>query len=185
MSTDPRFRYHPDPVATGSAEPSAGSDTVCSVCRSSSEQRYTGPVFGRQAEWLCLGCIASGEAARALAIDGDPAEFTDAGWGVPEDVPAAVVDEIAQRTPGFTAWQQEHWMYHCSDGAAYLGPAGWDDLTADPEATAMLREELREAGQDGATAEELLQRMSRDGEAMAQLFRCLHCDTHLAYVDLA
>ena len=32
-----------------------------------------------------------------------------------------MLDEITQRTPGFTGHQQEHWLYHCGDGAAFIG----------------------------------------------------------------
>ena len=41
----------------------------------------------------------------------------------PDDVPGRVLDEIAERTPGFNGWQQEHWLYHCADGAAFIGHA--------------------------------------------------------------
>lgn len=99
----PTFSYHPDPVATGSAEPSA--------------------------EVLCLRCIADGRAAAALGVaEDDPAELVDAGWGVPDEVPPEVVVEVSQRTPGYIAWQQERWLYHCADEhLAGLDPDG--DLT--------------------------------------------------------
>jgi uncharacterized protein CbrC (UPF0167 family) len=60
-------------------------------------------------------------AARRLARPDGPAEFTDVGVGVPNDVPQAVLEEVSQRTPGFLGWQQERWLYHCSDAAAFLG----------------------------------------------------------------
>lgn len=46
-----------------------------------------------------------------------PAEFSDA-VDVPDGVPLHIVEEITRRTPGFTGWQQESWLYHCGDGAA-------------------------------------------------------------------
>lgn len=122
----PTFSYHPDPVATGSAEPSA---EVCDVCREPAGLRYTGPVYGKQADVLCLRCIADGRAAAALGVaEDDPAELVDAGWGVPDEVPPEVVVEVSQRTPGYIAWQQERWLYHCADEhLAGLDPDG--DLT--------------------------------------------------------
>jgi uncharacterized protein CbrC (UPF0167 family) len=39
----------------------------------------------------------------------------------PTDVPREVLEQIARRTPGFSGWQQEHWLYHCGDGAAFEG----------------------------------------------------------------
>ena len=65
---------------------------------------------------LCPWCIADGSAALRLRI-----EFTDVGDDVPDDVPGGVLDEITERTPGFNGWQQEHWLYHCGDGAAFIG----------------------------------------------------------------
>lgn len=73
-----------------------------------------GPVYSAVADdpIICPWCIADGSAARMLQ-----AEFTDAGSGVPDEVPIEVVDEISHRTPGFSGWQQEHWLYHCDDAA--------------------------------------------------------------------
>ncbi|MEU4604252.1 CbrC family protein [Kribbella sp. NPDC023972] len=67
-----------------------------------------GSVFGRQADEVYFGCIASGTAAERLGTPHGPAEFTDIGWGMPDNVPAAVLDEIAHRTPGYVAWQEPH-----------------------------------------------------------------------------
>ena len=36
-------------------------------------------------------------------------------------MPGRALDEIAERTPGFSGHQQEHWLYHCADGAAFVG----------------------------------------------------------------
>lgn len=74
--TQPRFRYHPDPVATGSAVPTVEACVLCGVERG---WRYAGPIYGRQAAVLCLHCIASGEAARALTGAADfSCMFTEA-----------------------------------------------------------------------------------------------------------
>jgi uncharacterized protein CbrC (UPF0167 family) len=59
--TERVFRYHPDPIATGSAVPERH---VCGVCGVQREVRYTGPVYGRQLSSLCLHGIASGRAAQ-------------------------------------------------------------------------------------------------------------------------
>jgi uncharacterized protein CbrC (UPF0167 family) len=37
----PRFRYHPDPIATGSVVP---SDATCALCSEARGYIYTGPV---------------------------------------------------------------------------------------------------------------------------------------------
>ena len=65
---------------------------------------------------ICPWCIADGTAAARFG-----AAFTDAagvgGYGDWDDVPPSVVDEVSQRTPGFTGWQQERWWTHCGDAA--------------------------------------------------------------------
>jgi uncharacterized protein CbrC (UPF0167 family) len=180
MKEMPVFRYHPDVVATGSAVP---SELPCELCNKVTGLRYKGPIFGHQADNLCLACIASGEAARRLARPDGLAEFTDVGWGVPDDVPARVVDEVAHRTPGFYGWQQEHWLYHCADAAAYLGMAGFDQLRHLPDALESLRSEGRTLGQDAAAVEQWIRRLDVDGDMNAYLFRCLQCGSHLAYSD--
>jgi uncharacterized protein CbrC (UPF0167 family) len=179
--TQPRFRYHPDPVATGSAVPTVEACVLCGVARG---WRYVGPIYGRQVDVLCLHCIASGEAARALTVGADlPCMFTDA-TDVPRGVPLAVVEEVTQRTPGFDSWQQPSWRYHCGDGAAFLGPAGYEELRVHPDALEMIRDELHGLGWPADQADEMLRRMDRTGEPTAYLFRCLHCGVHLASWDI-
>ena len=110
----PGFRYHPYPLATGSV---VESDATCAACGKTRGYVYTGPVYMQdEPEALCPWCIADGTAAETFG-----AEFTDFGVGVPDDVPREVLEELAFRTPGFSGWQQERWLYHCGDGAAFLG----------------------------------------------------------------
>ncbi|WP_433534379.1 CbrC family protein [Micromonospora sp. CA-249363] len=179
--TQPLFRYHPDPVATGSA---VSTDEACVLCGVERGWRYVGPIYGRQADVLCLHCIASGEAARALTGYAEfPCMFTDT-VDVPSEVPFAVVEEVTQRTPGFHSWQQPYWLYHCGDGAAFLGAAGYVELRAYPDALEMIGEDLHRLGWPADQADEILRRMDRSGEPTAYLFRCLHCDAHLASWDI-
>jgi uncharacterized protein len=94
------------------------SDVTCLACGAARGYIYTGPVYAVEelVESFCPWCIADGTAAERF-----DAEFTDVGSYVPDDVPPEVLDEIAHRTPGFSGWQQEHWLYHCGDGAAFEG----------------------------------------------------------------
>jgi len=111
----PHFRYHPDPVATGSV---VESDVVCAACERARGYVYDGPVYGESADdpVICPWCIADGRAARVLGV-----ELTDVGIEVPAGISDAVLEELSTRTPGFTGWQQEHWLFHCDDAAAFLG----------------------------------------------------------------
>jgi uncharacterized protein CbrC (UPF0167 family) len=108
----PTFRHHPDPVATGSIEASNGT---CPCCEQARGFAYVGPVYAEgEVEGLCPWCIADGSAAERFG-----AELTE----VDGDVPEPVLVELTTRTPGFIGWQQERWLTHCGDGAAYLGKA--------------------------------------------------------------
>jgi uncharacterized protein len=174
------FRYHPDPAATGSAVP---GPEPCEVCGEPARLTYVGPIHGDECDVLCLACIGSGRAASALADDAGPAQFTDV-TDVPRDVPAEVVDELSHRTPGFFAWQQEHWLFHCADAAAFLGRAGYDRLREHPDALDMVLADLRRLGYAEERARRTAATLHVDGDATAYLFRCLHCGRHLAYWDL-
>ena len=174
----PAFRYHPDPVATGSVVP---SDAVCECCEQARGVVYTGPVYGPgDVASLCPWCIASGEAHERF-----DATFND-GTDL-HDVPHQVRAEIEERTPGFTGWQQERWLSHHGDACAFLGPAGHSELEAYASADLVrsLQDDLGwpddafadyygDLGTDGATS-----------TATAYVFRCLHCGTLLGYSDFA
>lgn len=181
----PFFKYHPDPIVTGSA---VFVDHVCSVCGEHREARYGGPSYGHDAQSLCLHCISSGAAERTLAMTLDDGVavrlplFSDA-VEVPRNVPRAVVDEITLRTPGFSAWQDAFWLYHCDDGTAFLGRAGYRELEPFPDALDSLRASVRSLGWSEVDKERFLRDLDRDGVATAYLFRCLHCGTHLAWWD--
>jgi uncharacterized protein len=93
----------------------------------------TGSVI--ESNGTCQACRrADGTAAEVLAF-----EFTDVGVGVQDDVPRAVLEDLAFRTPGFSGWQQEHWLYHCRDAAAFPG-------ADDREATTTYRFRCRHCG---------------------------------------
>jgi uncharacterized protein CbrC (UPF0167 family) len=174
----PQFRYHPAPLDTGSIKP---SENACECCGRARGHVYDAPVYSTdEVEVLCPWCIADGTAARRF-----DAQFTDVDASGIENVADATIREITERTPGFRGWQQEHWMFHCDDGAAFLGLAGAAELERVPEAVAML---LHENDQFGWTPDEsaaYVAGLHVEGDATAYLFRCLVCGTHLAYSDMA
>lgn len=113
----PITKYHPDPVATGNVR--AADSTPCLCCNRIRGYIYTGPAYSERFHHLsgalCPWCVADGSAAKRFQ-----AEFTDIG-AIDADLPADVLTELATRTPGFDAIQQETWLAHCDDAAAYLG----------------------------------------------------------------
>ncbi|MEV0170975.1 CbrC family protein [Streptomyces sp. NPDC050803] len=175
MSADlPAFRYHPDPVTSGSIR---ASTEKCECCHRSRGWIYTATFYtahdigGRFCPW----CIADGSAAERYE-----GEFADA-YGL-KDVSEETLHEVTRRTPGFHAWQDPHWLVHCQDAAAFLGEVGHEELAAHPEALDQLRLDLRLGGWHDA--DQLDRFLTHLGEAAtAMLFRCTSCGTHLAYVD--
>lgn len=175
----PRFRYHPDPLASGSI---AHSDATCQNCDRARGYIYTGPVYARDEldEAFCPWCIADGSAAA-----GFDAEFVDAagigGYGSWDRVPPEVIAEVSRRTPGFSGWQQERWWTHCGDAAEFLGPAGQTDLLERwPEAIEAIR---AESGHTGTSWEAYFAALNRDHGPTAYIFRCRHCGRLGGYSD--
>lgn len=176
----PTFRYHPDPLATGSV---IASDAQCASCRQSRGFLYGGPMYSKSENdpKVCPWCIANGQAHRVLG-----AEFTDSdgvgGHGSWDSVPAHVVDEVAFRTPGFYGWQQERWWTHCGDAGLFLGRAGAADVVAYGPVTA---EHLRcDLGWDaGSQFDDYLKSLSAEGQPTACLFRCRVCGEVGGYSD--
>src|SRR6185369_4098955 len=132
----PTFVYHPDPVATGSV---VRAEVVCACCGQVRPFGYVGPVFTAETMdgRLCPWCIADGSAAGRF-----DAVFTDVYWSVPADVSDEATEVVLRRTPGFSGWQQEHWLHHCGDAAEFHGPVGASELAEFPDAIDRLRAEL-------------------------------------------
>lgn len=175
----PKFDYHPDPIATGSVIP---SNAICDCCGQAHGCIYDGPVYtGEEVDAVCPWCIASGAAHAELG-----AAFTDVdgigGYGEWEKVPAAVIDEVAHRTPGFSGWQQEQWWTHCGDAGVFLGRCGLAELEAlGPGAVAAIRESAGIA--EGSRLDEFMAALDMDGSPTAYIFRCRKCGKFGGYSD--
>lgn len=175
----PTFRYHPDPVKSGSV---VESDGECRVCGKSRGYIYTGPVYSEDEldEQICPWCIADGSAHEKF-----DATFVDAeAFG--EDAPGHAVEEIAERTPGYNAWQGEQWPCCCGDATAFLQPAGIRELRQqyDWEGIAITHI-VQEMGISGGAARRLLESLDRDKGPTVYLFQCLKCNRlHLSIDQL-
>lgn len=174
----PVFRYHPDPVASGSIVASGGE---CVCCNKRRGFIYTGPAYceAELDQALCPWCIADGAAHETFG-----ASFTDEAQ-FPEDIPRDIVEEVAFRTPGFSGWQQERWLACCGDAAAFVEPAGRTELRAryahlHGALMTYICEELLIAGSE---AEGSLNLLDRDAGPTAYIFRCRHCGTMPVYID--
>ena len=182
MDTLPTFRFHPDPLGTGSVQP---SDEECTVCGQVRGHIYVGPVYAEDEyeECICPWCIADGSAHKRLeAMFHDPDSIGGVGGRDWDRVPPASVDEIALRTPGFSGWQQERWWSHCGDAACFIGRAGHAELQrAGPTAIAAIREDA------GRMSDEewdwFFRALHKDMGPTAYLFRCLKCSAIGGYQD--
>lgn len=179
MSALPAFRYHPDPLRSGSVE---ASDADCRCCGRARGYVYTGPVYAAVNDLdgaLCPWCIADGSAARKF-----DASFVDAE-AFPEGLPEAIVEEVSLRTPGYSAWQQEAWPVCCDDAAAFMRPAGIDDIRRDQREleAQLLSHIIYEMGISGGAATRLLDSLKRDHSPTAYLFRCPHCEMFKFHID--
>ena len=175
--TLPGFRYHPDPIASGSV---IESDTECRCCERARGFVYSGPVYSEEdvGDELCPWCIADGSAHERF-----DATFVDSE-AFAEDVPDAAFDEITERTPGFDTWQSEVWPVCCGDATAFVAPEGAAELRESGLEGAAMSHIVYELGLSGSAATRLLDSLNRDTGPTADVFRCLTCGQARLHVDM-
>jgi uncharacterized protein len=118
----PHFKYHTEPLRTGSVETSGA---MCVCCSRQTGYVYVAPVYSTHMldDSLCPWCIADGSAAAKFG-----ASFTDEYSLHSTGVPASVIEEVSQRTPSYSSWQQEEWLAHCNDACDFQGDATVEDV---------------------------------------------------------
>ena len=170
----PFFKYHPDPLKTGSFQ-RVHESAVCPCCGEKTPVIYTGPFYAiDNVEGLCPGCIASREAAEKFDGAFQDSESVDEVDGPDK------LDELTLRTPGYCGWQQEYWRAHCGDFCAYLGPVGYAEL----ERMGIVDEILEDADEpDRDWYVERIHDLVQNGSVQGYLFQCLHCGKHLLHID--
>jgi len=176
----PKFKYHPDPIKSGSI---IASDTECECCKKKRGYIYKGSPYAEEEleDCICPWCISDGS-----AHDQFDAEFTDydgiGDYGTWDDIPEEVKEEIAFRTPGFVGWQQERWWTHCGDGAEFLEPAGKEEvLNYDHSIIEVLQEDC---GLSGKEWDNYLNALHKESGPTAYIFRCRHCGKYGGYSDI-
>ena len=167
----PFFKYHPDPLETGSFE--EGEEKICPCCGNKSKVYYSSfPYCSENVEYICPTCISNGEAARKF-----DAEFVqNAEWHGENDKEKD--DELFHRTPGYMSWQGEYWLSCCDDYCAYMGTVGTRELKAMDIADEVIEEYvLRGAFED------IGEYLVKDGPRCGYLFKCIHCGKYHLWVD--
>jgi uncharacterized protein CbrC (UPF0167 family) len=167
MAEPPKFRYHPDPVSTGSVEK---CDDACGRCGLARGYIYVGPVYCEQepTDAICPWCIADGSAAEAL-----DAEFSDPHPLAKANLDPKIIDSVTKRTPGYTTWQGEEWQACCQDACAFLGDAEQADLKSLP--TDERQRLLARMGLDEEELVEIVENYQVGGSPAFYKFKCLHC----------
>ena len=167
----PFFKYHPDPLETGSFE--EGEEKICPCCGNKSKVYYSSfPYCSEDVEYICPTCISNGEAARKF-----DAEFVqNAEWHGENDEEKD--DELFHRTPGYMSWQGEYWLSCCDDYCAYMGTVGTRELKAMDIADEVIEEYV----QRGAF-EDIGGYLVKDGPMCGYLFKCIHCGKYHLWVD--
>lgn len=173
----PSFRFHPDPLQSGSIEP---SPKPCGCCGQARGYVYTGPCYVEDDfdTELCPWCIADGKAHRRFGVTFHELE---PGPGID----TAIADEIEERTPGFATFNPVAWPSCCGGPMAYLEPAGHTELKArHAELLGRLVPSLEAAMRlPRADAERLVDSLQRDHSPCAHVFRCAECRTSRAEID--
>ena len=167
----PKFRYHPDPLETGSFI--EGETKICPCCGKESNTYYVkSPYAVDDVDYLCPVCISNGEAAKKY--DADFIQDVDDDF-VPDKEKR---DELFYRTPGYLSWQGEYWLYCCNDYCAYLGSVGTNELKE-----MGIAEEVFEEYNKRDEFADVEKYLVKDGHICGYLFRCLHCKKYHLYVD--
>jgi uncharacterized protein CbrC (UPF0167 family) len=178
LETLPEFRYHPDPIMSGSI---AESMAKCRVCKKARGYIYTAPAYAEEDldEAICPWCIASGAANKKF-----DATFVDSE-AFADGIPDSAMEEIMERTPGFATWQSEHWPACCGDATAFLTPAGINEIRKDfgEYQFSVMNHIIYDMKISGSAATRLLDSLNRDSGPTAYIFRCLHCDKHHFHID--
>ncbi len=117
----PKFKYHPDPIATGAIKK---NDSQCECCGENRGYTYTATLYSpEEIEFICPWCIADGSAAQKF--DG---MFCDDYPLIEANLNNSIIDEVTLRTPGFNSWQQEEWLVCCEDACEFHGDATKNDF---------------------------------------------------------
>jgi uncharacterized protein len=177
----PSFRYHADPIASGSIEK---SEAVCRCCGQARGYVYALAPYAEADDLdnaICPWCIADGSAHRKF-----DATFVEAESLA--DLDPAIADEVSKRTPGYAAWQQEEWPVCCNDATAFLKPVGIAEVRTREhyQWEGMLMEHIvHNMGISGGAARRMLESLNRDKGPTAYAFECLHCAAIRFHIDQA
>ncbi|MEL0579749.1 CbrC family protein [Pectobacterium punjabense] len=174
----PHFRYHPNPLSTGSIKV---ADDVCPCCNQARGYVYTASCYTAHdlpEETFCPWCIADGSVAVRYDM-----HFADSHPLLCAGVAREIVDEVCERTPGYVSWQQEHWLSCCDDACAFAGDASHEELIA--LGAGALSAQFTDFSWPLEAWENLVEFYQPGGETALYRFECLHCQKVHYGIDFA
>ena len=184
MKELPKFKYHPDPIKTGSI---IKKKTKCPVCNQKQEFVYEGPFYSiEDVEGICPWCIANGEASKKY--DGEFQDYASIEGITPDpngsdsiDYNKDDIDVLVTKTPGYSGWQQEVWLGHCNEPCSFEGYVGWKEIQ---EAGIDVEEDLEiQASLYGMSKEDFCERLFNNGSLQGYLFKCVKCGKYRLTTD--
>ncbi len=180
----PHFKYNPNALTSGII---AKEKTLCPVCNTEKDYVYKSHFYATaDVSGLCPWCIKDGSAAKKY--DG---EFTDylaiEGISADPSQPNTIsfqkehLDELIERTPGYTGWQQEVWLAHCNEPCAFIQYVGWKEIEH-------LQEELKEdidniISEHGLSQKEFENTLVNESDFQGYFFQCVNCGKYRLTVD--
>ena len=173
----PVFKYHPDPLATGSIILTEYA-VNCDCCGKETNAIYQGPCYGKKSpETICPSCIADGTAQTVFGVCFQDSASAD---NVSDKSKLA---ELVHRTPGYFGYQQERWLAHCDDYCEYHGVVGYEELI-DLGIEGDIADDIQLiAERFSTTPNELIRNLNVGGAYQGYLFRCLGCGKYRLHVD--
>ncbi len=150
MSRVPTFTYYPGAYDDGCL---STSDTACPVCGRQGEISYRGRTFGPDPDSVdrpCVHCIADGRAAAAANIVQDWPEYDPdidlyyrlgafGSIAMRSPIPNTdAVDEILNRTPWPSTWQQLDWPLSQDEPMIFEGFVDFASVQSSPPRLAAL-----------------------------------------------
>jgi hypothetical protein len=178
----PHFKYYPTALEDNIF---VKTDNVCDVCGEKVNFEYTGPIYGGDKDLreptICPRCIADGSAHHKFNIKFNICEWYSAPNDIWENVPKGVVEEIEERTPGYTSWQGQRWWVHHDDAAIFLGRAGKEEIQK--YFTEVIDILKKESGMSDDGWSDYYKAMDKDGDVTAYIFKCSKCGEINGYSD--
>ena len=172
----PKFKYHQNPILTGSIKESSN---VCECCNEHKGYIYTSTMYSEiDVDSICPWCIASGLAAEKF--DG---RFSDDLPLLAAGVDKAVVKEVCERTPGYNSWQQEEWQAHCGTACEFHGDTEKEELAA--LSGDELEIFLKVNDIDKSLWLQILDGYQKGGSPAIYKFVCPECSNKIYQMDLA